>query len=201
MAEMLGKMSPANGGSWVRYDNFGPPLAAYADDLASGPITILWQGSVDVPSLRKFVSEAIEVVSRGERVVYRTRILSGTDQEVVYRTRQEELKSFDAPPLGRLGQAAARFVRFECLPANSAARRDTNPVLIAWAILDKAEENTQESIGVYLRREHMKVLRPQIESFVIDTAVSKSFPNGPEFAATRSRSTKNALDALSLDLS
>lgn len=199
MAEMLGKMSPANGGSWVRYDNFGPPLAAYADDLASGPITILWQGSVDVPSLRKFVSDAVEVVSPGERVVYRTRILSGTDQEVVYGTRQE-VKSFDAPPLGRLGHAA-RFVRFECVPAISAARREANPVLIAWAILDKAEEDTQESIGVYLRREHMKVLRPQIKSLVINTAVSKSFPNSPDFAAIRSTSTKKALDALSQDLS
>jgi hypothetical protein len=185
---MLGNLIPRDGGAWLRYDAFGPPLAAYAVNLTSGPITVLWRGSIDLPHLQKFFADAARVVSSNEKVRYRTRILARADRDVV--------ESPDAPPLGRLAQSA-RFVRFECVPEGGEA----DPFLIAWANLDEEpEENAQESIGVYFRRKDMSVLLPQIEPLVIDTAASRSFPRGPGLAPARLERTKHALQALQQDL-
>jgi hypothetical protein len=194
---MLGNLipSPSDGGAWVRYDTFGPPLAAYAADLTKGPITVLWKGWVDVHHLQKFFADAARVVSANEKVEkvrYRTRILSRTDRDVV--------DSPDAPPLGRLAQEA-QFVRFECAPATSDEEPESDPFLIAWANLDEEpEEGAQESIGVYFRREDMPVIIPQIEPFVVNTAASRSFPRDPGLATIRSERTKDALQALQQDL-
>ena len=108
---MLGNLIPSDGGAWLRYDAFGPPLAAYAADLTKGPVTVLWKGWIDAPHLQKFFADLARVVSANEKVRYRTRVLSRTDRDVV--------KSPDAPPLGRLAREA-RFVRFECATAASA---------------------------------------------------------------------------------
>jgi hypothetical protein len=189
---VLGYVIPGDGGTWLRYDAFGPPLAAYAANLISGPITLLWRGSVDVPHLQRFFADAARVVSPNEKVRYRTRILTRTDRDVA--------ESPDGPPLGRLAQAA-RFVRFECLPAASAEGSEPNPFLVAWANLDEEpEENAQESIGVYFRRGDMPAVLPQIEPLVIGTAASRSFPRDPRLTPTRSAQTKNALQALQQDL-
>ena len=78
---MLGNVIPGDGGAWLRYDAFGPPLAAYAANLISGPVTVLWKGSVDVSHLQKFFADAARVISSNERVRYRTWILTRTDRD------------------------------------------------------------------------------------------------------------------------
>jgi hypothetical protein len=166
----------------------------YADDLASGPITVLWKGAVDVVSLQQFVAVAAHKVSPHDQVRYRTRITTHSDRDVV--------ESLEAPQLGRLA-AEAQFVRFECAPvtgSNPAQDSEADPTLIAWAVIDEPGEDKQESIGIYFRRENLSALLPQIESLLMDTAVSKSFPRDPRFRPTRSEQTKHALRALNQDL-
>jgi hypothetical protein len=168
MAEEVkeGNMTPVDGGAWLRYDAFGMPIAAFAADLTRGPITVLWKGSVDVPHLHQFFAHTARVAFSREKVRYRTHILTGTDRTVT--------ESSDAPPLGRSADEA-HFVRFECTPATGpeASAPEPDPVLVAWAVLDQPED-TQESIGVYFRREDLPVILPQLESLVIGTAMSES---------------------------
>jgi hypothetical protein len=185
---MLGTITQVNGGTWVRYDAFGPPLAAFAADLTNGPLTILWKGSVDIWDLQKFFFDAAHAVLPRDRIFYRTRTLSPTDRDVV--------ESADKPEIGRLAQEA-RFVRFECSSVAGGVGEDLpDPTLIAWAMLDTQEDESQESIGIYLRREDIKAIRPQIEAFLSDTVLARSLPSG----AVRVDLTRRALDALSQDL-
>jgi hypothetical protein len=185
-----GKMTPVDGGAWLRYDAFGLPLAAHASDITSGPITILWKGSVAAPQLQKFFADIARMAFSKEKVRYRTQVLTGTARDIV--------ESPDAPPLGHLW-SEARFVRFECAPAAGSDASAQDPVLIAWAVLDEPQDDTQESIGVYFRREDMPVILPQIEPLVVGTAAT---PKSIYLTwSERARRTKRALQALSQDLS
>jgi hypothetical protein len=190
-SSLQGSLKPTPAGTWLRYDGFGPPLAAYMPDLKKGPVSIVWKGHVSASQLRDFFVDASKRVC-GECVpYYRTRVLMPT--------KEDTAAAWDVPPLENFSDF--RFVRFECAWATARDREEdrapseTAAALVSWASLDEPADSVQESVGVYSERDAIKVLLGRIADLVATTAIFSNDSKLEHFKQVRT-----ALEALKSDL-
>jgi len=191
---MLGRLITTPAGAWLRYSEFGPPLACYMPELKHGAVSVVWKGLVDATQLREFFVAAAKTLCSNGLPYYRTRILTPTERGTA--------EAWDQPPLEKFG-GDVRFVRFECTPAPRRDPKTVNeaaPTLITWAVLDEPEDSAQESMGVYLNRDDLELLLSEIETLVAKTASSAAFPRRPGLEDYRAGQIRSALQALKSDL-